>query len=347
VQVLTRHLHRNVTYQAIEFGRRARIPKPPERVLSSHYGDCKDQALLLHQLLSAAGIPSFLALIHSGTETQPALPSLDQFNHMIVRVPGLKAGFVDPTVKHFPAGTLPPELFKRQALVLDPEKPRLESMPDRALFPADQMTFTRDITVTTAGESLVQETFRLAGYTAAWMRFWLSEIQPAERLAAVQRLLPNARWHLDDFAIDALEEDDADLLLRLRYSIPPPASASPALASVAVAALWEQDYITPPFLKERRNPFELLHPLKVESRINLQLPREPAAAALRAFSRSGKSEFCQWTTRAEPAPGKDNTIALSFQFEGASGMFPASRYPEWQSAWSAAVEAWQSPIQLK
>ena len=136
IRALTAHVQKNVTYQAIEFGRRAHIPKPAERVLTSRYGDCKDQALLLYQLCKAAGIPAQLALINSNNNLEPALPSLDQFNHMIVRLPGQKAAFVDSTNPALPACKLPPELFQRQALVLYPDKPRLE--PRTHQFPCGQ-----------------------------------------------------------------------------------------------------------------------------------------------------------------------------------------------------------------
>ena len=347
VRVLTRHVQKNVTYQAIEFGRRARIPKSAGRVLSSHYGDCKDQALLLHQMLSAVDIPSHLALISSENETQPALPSLDQFNHMIVRVPGLKAAFVDPTAGHFPAGALPPDLFKRQALVLDPAKPRLEAMPERALFPADRISLERDVTIAASGEAQVAESFSLSGYQAVTMRNWLAAIQPADRLAAMQRLLPNARWHLQNLAVQALDEDEADLKLKLTYSIAPPGSASAQSAATVLPAFWEQDYLRAPFLKDRRQPFELTHPLLVDSRVNLRLPDAPKSDALRSFAHSGGSEFCTWKTQAAGPDGKGDASMFSFHFEGKSGVFPAARYSEWQGEWNAATEAWQSPITLK
>jgi transglutaminase-like putative cysteine protease/tetratricopeptide (TPR) repeat protein len=344
VRVLARHVQKNVTYQAVEFGRRARIPKPAERVLASHYGDCKDQSLLLHLLLSAAGIPSQLALINSGSETQAALPSLDQFDHMIVHVPGLKAAFVDPTASHFPAGALPPELFKRNALVLDPAKPRLEAMPDRALFAADRISLERDISLATSGEAVVSEAFSLSGYQASAMRNWLAGIKPAERLAAIQGLIPAARWRLQNLDIEALDDDERVLTLKLRYTIPAATSSAGKSATLVMPAYWEQDYLRAPFLKERRQPFELIHPLHVDSRATIRFAGTPEQDALRSFARSGGSEFCTWKTQAVGPERKGGAATLTFHFEGRSGVFPAARYSDWQGEWNAATEAWQSPI---
>ena len=347
VMALTRHVQKNVTYQAIEFGRRARIPKPPSRSLSSHYGDCKDQALLLHQLLAGAGIESHLALVNADTATSCTLPSLDQFNHMIVRVPSLKTGFVDPTASHLPGGALPPEIFKRHALVLDPAAPGLVSMPDRSQFTPDHLAIDTDISLSSSGEMQVNETLRVSGYSAAQLRRWLGEMPQSERLTSMQRGTTSSRWRLQDLAIDALDKDEADLLLKLRYSVPPPPASGSAGSGIVLPAVWEQQFLIASFLKERIQPFELVNPIIVESNVTAHAPKLPGADVLAAFSRNAKSDFCKWETKATLTKGKNDTLSLTFRFEGATGVFPAGRYSEWQTAWNAATEAWQSPIPLE
>ena len=347
IRALTRHVQRNVTYQAIEFGRRARIPKAAPLSLASHYGDCKDQALLLHQLLSAAGIESHLALVNSNAPTVAALPSLDQFNHMIVRVPSLKTAFVDPTSSHLPAGVLAPEFFKHQALVLDPANPRLEALPARGQFPADHMGMEADISLSADGEMQVKETLRISGYHAFWLRTWLADVQPSDRLASVQRWLTNSRPQLHDVALDALDQDEAELVLKLQYTMPRAAMPGPAAAGISLPAVLERQFIVHSFLKERHQPFDVLHPISIDSRVALHTPKPPAADALRSFSRSGKTAFCKWDTNATQTAGKDAPVSFTFHFESTTGVFPASRYQEWQSACSGAVEAWQSPIKIE
>ena len=346
IRALTRHVQRNVTYQAIEFGRRARIPKPAAKSLASHYGDCKDQALLLHQLLSAAGIGSHLALVNTNAPTIAALPSLDQFNHMIVRVPSLKSAFVDPTNSHLPAGVLAPEYFKHQSLVLDPANPRLDALPARSQFPADHMGIEADVSLSADGEMQVKETLRISGYHALWLRTWLAEVQPSDRLASVQRWLTNSRPHLQDVAVEALDQDEAELVLKLQYTMARASASGPTAAEIALPAVLERQFIVHSFLKERHQPFDVAHPISVDSRVALHTPKEPDADALRSFSRSGKTEFCKWETKAAHSPGKDTPVSLTFHFESMTGTFPASRYEAWQSACSSAVEAWQSPIKI-
>ena len=343
IRALTAHVQKNVTYQAIEFGRRAHIPKPAERVLTSRYGDCKDQALLLYQLCKAAGIPAQLALINSNNNLEPALPSLDQFNHMIVRLPGQKAAFVDSTNPALPACKLPPELFQRQALVLYPDKPRLEPFPERTSFPADKVTSERDITVAPDGGLTVRETLRFGGYLAMSWRGWLADVPASERQAAVQRFQSESRWRVEEFTVNGLEDNTAELIFHLRYTLPAAANSD----SFSVPAIWEHGYVDVPFLKERRFPMEIIHPQEIVSHVTLHLPRTAGEESLKAFNGSGDSEFGKWKLDAKAAPGGGNNIAIEFEFTAPALKLPAVRYGEWQSFRSKIAETWRQPLKLK
>ena len=346
IRALTGYVQKNVTYQAIEFGRRARIPKPAERVVASRYGDCKDQALLLYQLLKSAGVPAQLALVHSDSDVEASLPSLDQFNHMIVRLPGQKAAFVDSTSMVLPAGMLPPSLFHRQALVLYPDKPKLERVPERSLFPAERLRIERDVTVAADGDMVVREKFRLSGYFAMGWREWVSGIQPSERLAAIQRLQSDSRWRVEEFTVEGMDDNAADLVFNFKYAMPPLATSTKAM-SVTVPAIWEHEYLDAQFLKERRFPMELLHPVRIESHVKVQLPHPVSAGALKGFERSGDSEFGKWKIVANASPTDASAVSVDFEFQAPSGTYPASRYDEWQSFRSKAVEAWRQPLKLE
>jgi hypothetical protein len=99
-------------------------PHAANLVFRKQYGDCKDKANLMRSLLKAAGIESYLVIIHSGdrTHVRQEWPSPSQFNHMIiaVKVPeGTTASTVievpplgrvllfDPTSETTPMGDLP------------------------------------------------------------------------------------------------------------------------------------------------------------------------------------------------------------------------------------------------
>src|SRR5262249_26299815 len=94
------YVQKQITYKAIEFGRRSRVMNSADRTLRNRYGDCKDQSLLLCQLLQAAGVPARLALVSTAGVVSEKTPSIDQFNHMIVCVTDAGANrFIDATAK--------------------------------------------------------------------------------------------------------------------------------------------------------------------------------------------------------------------------------------------------------
>ncbi len=129
--LIARFVQTNLTYKAIEFGRRARIPKKPSDIIQNKYGDCKDHAVLLQQMLVAVGVPARLALVNLHSPIQTNQPSLDQFDHMIVYVPGdADAQFLDCTSKGADvAETIPAGLAGQEALILDPSEPRFVAIP--------------------------------------------------------------------------------------------------------------------------------------------------------------------------------------------------------------------------
>ena len=44
IELISTYVQKEVHYEAIEFGRRAYIPKTPRQTLRDRYGDCKDHA---------------------------------------------------------------------------------------------------------------------------------------------------------------------------------------------------------------------------------------------------------------------------------------------------------------
>ncbi len=83
------HAARSVRYFGIELGWGSWVPRAPEVTLSRGFGDCKDKALLMVDLLRAAGGEAVPVLISSPSHefVDPDLPTPFRFNHAIVGVP--------------------------------------------------------------------------------------------------------------------------------------------------------------------------------------------------------------------------------------------------------------------
>lgn len=120
-------------YIGIAFGVGRYRPHSAAEVLANQYGDCKDKHTLLASLLEAVGIPAFPALINSGLEIDPEVPSPGQFDHAITLVPrGGGLLWLDTTAEVGPYGYLLSPLRDKHALAVwkispPPCSPRLRT----------------------------------------------------------------------------------------------------------------------------------------------------------------------------------------------------------------------------
>ncbi len=131
-EALAAFVRRQVRYVAVEVGIGGFRPGAPQEVLERRWGDCKDKAFLLVDLLREAGIEAWPALIQAGAghRVDREFPSPDQFNHAIVAVApeGLGLGedapvaggylFLDATQTRGGLTWLQPAVQDQEALVV-------------------------------------------------------------------------------------------------------------------------------------------------------------------------------------------------------------------------------------
>lgn len=88
VAALLDYVQREIRYLGIELGVSSHRPHPPEETFARRFGDCKDKALLLVQLLRSQGIEAAPVLVNTmvGEKLGDRLPSPSAFNHVIVGV---------------------------------------------------------------------------------------------------------------------------------------------------------------------------------------------------------------------------------------------------------------------
>lgn len=92
-----------VRYTGFEGGIGAFKPHTPDVVLSNRFGDCKDKAVLLCQLLKFMNIEAYPVLVNSYflNAVDTFLPSANAFNHVIVQIRiNNNIYWVDPTASH-------------------------------------------------------------------------------------------------------------------------------------------------------------------------------------------------------------------------------------------------------
>jgi hypothetical protein len=145
IAALAEFARRQVRYVAVEVGIGGYRPHTPQQVMERLWGDCKDKALLLVDLLQEAGIEAYpaLAKLDPDGRVDRDFPSPFQFNHMIVAVPAEGLGldpdapvaggylFLDATQESGGLAWLQPAVQDQEVLVVRGDKGVLVRTPVR------------------------------------------------------------------------------------------------------------------------------------------------------------------------------------------------------------------------
>lgn len=144
-EALVAFARRQVRYVAVEVGIGGYRPSAPQEVLERRWGDCKDKAFLLVDLLREVGIQAWPVLIQGGEadRVDREFPSPNQFNHAIVAVSPEGLGlaedapvaggylFLDATQTWGGLSWLQPAVQDQEALVIRDGKGLLVRTPVR------------------------------------------------------------------------------------------------------------------------------------------------------------------------------------------------------------------------
>ena len=344
---LARHVQKEISYTAIEFGTRARRPNTAAHTLEKHYGDCKDQALLLHQLLRAADVESHLALVSTEWRVQPTLPNLDQFNHMVVHVPALGEGrLIDTTSKSLHlAAWQADDLWHSHALILDPKKPRL-APPKLVAEPGSAVVESHREVLLEGDVWKVTETLTAKGYYGAWLRGAFVGLDKPQQLRKAQTIMEKqGRLHLDEVRFDHLDDPAQPARLHLTYDVPDAVLDDSGGHRSVLPALWERDYLGTTFVKNRRTGFYFVYPFQMRTTMTFSGVPAAFASSLKSLENEASGVHASHHLKVDVStPSKPE---LRFDFQIKAGAHPASEYARWHREWNAALRAWEKPVQWK
>ena len=332
INAIARRVRSDISYTAIEFGYRAIIPHAAAITLHNRFGDCKDHAVLLHSLLAAAGIPSHLALIHSNQPTHPDFPSLSQFDHLIVALPAADGhfDFLDPTDKFLEAtpGSAPTGLASREALILDPAKPRLISTPD--VEAPSTGTLRRLVKIEQERDAVITDHFTLTGPAAAALRSLLAPLPPAGHLPALRRLLAldRLREQLLTATFTALRDPSVPLQARFTWKTHGALRPAPGGHHLVLSTPLADHLLFPPALSDPApsGPVVVTGPIELDTVVQIEVPPGLHLFPPPLHRPSGNRAQGSWTTTIT-----DNTLTWKARLQAGTWSGPeaiaAVRFP--------------------
>ena len=333
VAALSDYVQDNFTYKAIEFGSRGRVPNFTMEIVGNRYGDCKDHSLLFYQLLRAVDEPADLVLVSTRNEVQTAVPSVDQFNHMIVYASGHRGGhFFDLTDKNHNVASLPPMgLGGVEALLLDPAAPRFVRLPE---YPEDgnRLVSHRKLEVDGSRDLVVDETLTLHGYYAAWLRSALKSSDSATQKRQIQSYMrAEANAVVQSLSAENLADPRKPLVLHVRYRLPGALYEADQTLVGKVPAIWERTFLDVTPSEERLTPFRIEYPVRVESEVTVTVPEgyRVTSAPKDVQTMSARVEWEVSTTQSGPS------LVLRSRSWRPSGRGSAEEFPELVSTMSS------------
>jgi Tfp pilus assembly protein PilF len=345
---IIRTVQDRLTYKAVEFGRRARVPSRAAEIAQNKFGDCKDHALLLVQMLRACNIPAELALANLDETVDPGFASFEQFNHMLVYLPNFRGGrVIDCTDKDGDLASLtaPTDLGGAQVLVLDEKNPRFIQLPT---YPDDSSSIEVSRTVKVSGDSdaAVEERVTVAGYHAAFLRNMFKGVAAAERPAVLQRELAplGISMQVQSIDIDNLADREKPLIFRASYLVRGRFRSADSILLGELPALWERMYLDVPPVANRRTPFDVEYPLDFTSTITFVAPRGFAIQPPKEANAAAQSAYANWKLHAEPT---SDSLRFDYSLHLPAGHHPAGEYAAYDEAMENAVAGLAQNVVLK
>lgn len=201
---LYRWVRDEIDYFAVEVGVGGYRAHGADEVLKLRYGDCKDKANLLGELLAGVGIPSRLVLLyaHGGMPRPLRMFAGRNFNHVIleVQLPG-RTLLVDPTSPVAAFGELPAMDQEADALPIDEHGAPSVRTPGS---PAEQNLATLELELAPLGNELVGRVKAVAGGNeAAELRSVLRRARGIDRQGALIEHLGVSHAHLKAVSTNA------------------------------------------------------------------------------------------------------------------------------------------------
>ena len=341
------YVQTKIKYKAIEFGTRGQIPFTGIETIKKKYGDCKDHSALILQLIRSIKMEAYLALINTKQPVVKEIPSLDQFDHMIVYIPKYKKNpFIDATSKFMFLGHGPPmNLSRRETLILKSKTSFFQRIKKYSAN-SSILSTNKEIKLEISKNRptmFIEEVIHLSGYYGAWMRSYLNKYKKSEYKNTLQEMMnsvdPDASVKSVNVA-NLIEKKKQPIQIKIQYYIEDIQESGDRFS---FPAIWETYYIERKKSTERKTPFEIYYPLQVKSenvvlknsKLKLQYPEKKQNQFL--------GEHTKWRLKI-----KDSTerTQINYYFELSQGYYLPEKYSGFFTEVRNAYKTLQIPLKL-
>lgn len=256
-------IRHNIHYRDVRFGGHSLIPAQALTTLTNRMGDCKDQSLLLKEILAVMDIPSQLALIHLEEPGYEALPTIQQFNHMILHIPAGKNWgelWIDPTDQAGSRRPIPLDLEGKVSLIIQGDSSYVTVTPILEKNQEHQAHLHHTIVIQKNGSAEFRDSLALYGKFASLLRNEMLKRDQRERQRYLMdwliQQIPDAT--LTQMKLENTQQFDRPLILVMTSH-----SQSYFRRGLEIQGplpnLWEQSFMRLPKIRKRHHPIRLPH----------------------------------------------------------------------------------------
>ncbi|HVS92258.1 MAG TPA: DUF3857 and transglutaminase domain-containing protein [Mucilaginibacter sp.] len=344
VKFLYRYMQQNMRYVNIKLGIGGLKPLPATFVDQKKYGDCKALSNYMCALLKTVNIPSYYAMVNSGTNEQPAYSDFpfDNFDHIILCVP-LKNDTVwlECTSNIAPFGALSPFTQNRNALLVTNDGGKLVNTPkskasDNRFISEVYIKINADgsaktkIKLSSGGEYRLTELPSASLKTNEQKEFWLNELSIKQ---------PD----VFDLAIGQDANGIAQTEINLEYSKFCDVIAGDKQFYKSLAfPLWNN---TVPIAEKRKSDYYFNFPMQKSCVTTIDVPEGYEVESLPA---NASLKFTYGNYNISYVYNKDkNQVVSDAKFVLNNQVVPAAKYTEMQQYMDAVVKAQNKKLVLR
>ncbi|MEI7596324.1 MAG: DUF3857 domain-containing protein [Bacteroidota bacterium] len=212
VAAIYKWVQSNIKYVANEYGSGGFVPRNPYQIFEKRYGDCKDMATIIVELLNIAKITAYYTWI--GTRELPyrykEIPTSMVDNHMIATyIENGKYYYLDATNPYIPLGLPSSFIQGKEAMIrLNEEKYEIKEVPE---IQAEVNSYSDSVNITIdQGKVVGKGLLKLNGYYFSGMKQTSERIKDSEDKSKFMKSYlekGNNKYILDNYKINTSNSD--------------------------------------------------------------------------------------------------------------------------------------------